>query len=88
MKFDKFKIQFKLLLTTKLGWISWGVANVITSLHWFIPFFIGFIGDNQVWYGYAAIAWGVGLSPFIPLWVFNVIIAMWINNKLRKYYKL
>jgi CHASE2 domain-containing sensor protein len=45
---------------------------------------IGFITQNPVWYGYAAAAWGIGLSPLIPLWLFNVFITIWIYNLLKK----
>jgi CHASE2 domain-containing sensor protein len=43
---------------------------------------VGFITQDNIWYGYAAAAWGIGLSPFIPLWLFNVFITIWIYNLL------
>jgi hypothetical protein len=76
--------QLKLLLTTKKGWLSWFIANIITSLHWAIPFFIGWIFDNQNLMIFAGSLWALGLSPFIPLFVINIALAFWINNLLRK----
>lgn len=77
------KEQLKLLLTTKKGWFSWIVANIITSLHWAIPLFIGWIiGDNQLM-AFAISLWGIGMLPFVPLWLINIIIALWIIKKIR-----
>ena len=87
MKFSfltKAKKEAKELLLTKEGWIAWFIANVITSLHWMILTVIGFITKDPVWYAYAASAWALGLSPFIPLIIFNVAIAIPIKNLLLK----
>lgn len=75
---QKFKQLFKQLFLTKEGLLSWFVANIFTSLHWAIPVVIGFITKDTYWYTTAAALWALGLSPFVPLWVFNVIIAVWL----------
>jgi hypothetical protein len=80
----KLKIQLKELLLTKEGWTGWIIANVITSLHWAIPVVIGFMTKESVWYIYAATTWAIGMSPFIPLWLFNIFIAVWLKNILLK----
>jgi len=84
---DKVKqlfVKLKQILLSKEGVIGWIIANIITSLHWMVLVVIGFITQNPVWYGYAAAAWGIGLSPLIPLWLFNVFITIWIYNLLKK----
>lgn len=80
----KAKREVKEILLTKEGWIAWFIANVITSLHWMILTVIGFITKDTTWYAYAASAWALGLSPFIPLTIPNIFIAIWIKNLLLK----
>jgi hypothetical protein len=80
----KAKKEVKEILLTKEGWIAWFIANVITSLHWMILTVIGFITKDSVWYAYAASAWALGMSPFVPLIIFNIAIAIPIKNLLLK----
>jgi hypothetical protein len=80
----KAKREVKEILLTKEGWIAWFIANVITSLHWIILTVIGFITKDSKWYAYAASAWALGMSPFIPLIIFNVAIAIPLKNLLLK----
>lgn len=80
----KAKHEVKEILLTKEGWIAWFIANVITSLHWIILTVIGFITKDAKWYTYAASAWALGLSPFVPLIIFNVAIAIPLKNLLLK----
>jgi hypothetical protein len=81
---NRFKIELKEILTTPEGWFSWFIANVITSLHWVIPTIIGFITKDTYWFTTAASLWAIGLSPFVPLFVFNIAIAIWFKNILLK----
>lgn len=78
------KREVKEILLTKEGWISWFVANVITSLHWIVLTVIGFITKDAIWYTYAASAWAIGMSPFVPLIILNVAIAIPLKNLLLK----
>jgi hypothetical protein len=78
------KKEVKEILLTKEGWIAWFIANVITSIHWIILTLIGFMTQDPIWFGYAASAWALGLSPFIPLTIPNIIISIWIKNLLLK----
>jgi hypothetical protein len=80
----KAKKEVKEILLTKEGWIAWFIANVITSLHWMSLTVIGFITKDPVWYAYAASAWALGLSPFVPLIIFNIAIAIPLKNLLLK----
>jgi hypothetical protein len=81
---EKAKKEIKEILLTKQGWIAWFFANVITSLHWAVLTLIGFITKDATWFTYAASAWAIGLSPFVPLFVFNIAIAIWFKNLLLK----
>ena len=80
----KAKREVKEILLTKEGWIAWFIANVITSLHWIILTVIGFITKDPKWYSYAASAWAIGMSPFVPLIILNVAIAIPLKNLLLK----
>ena len=80
----KAKREVKEILLTKEGWIAWFIANVITSLHWIILTVIGFITKDPKWYAYAASAWAIGMSPFVPLIILNVAIAIPLKNLLLK----
>ncbi len=78
----KAKQELKEIFLTWQGWVSWFIANVFTSLHWVVLIVIGFMTRDPAWYGYAAGAWAIGMSPFVPLWLFNIIIATFIKNLL------
>jgi hypothetical protein len=80
----KAKKEVKEILLTKEGWIAWFVANVMTSIHWVVPTIIGFITKDTSWYTTAAALWALGLSPFIPLIIINVAIAIPLKNLLLK----
>ena len=80
----KAKREVKEILLTKEGWIAWFIANVITSLHWIILTVIGFITKDPKWYAYAASAWAIGMSPFVPLIILNVAIDIPLKNLLLK----
>ena len=84
---DKIKnltVKLKQILLSKEGWIGWILANIITSLHWATLVVIGFVTKDPVWYAYAATAWGIGMTPFVPLWLFNILITIWIYDILTK----
>ena len=81
---EKAKKEIKEILLTKQGWIAWFFANVITSLHWMVLTIIGFITKDATWFTYAASAWAVGLSPFVPLIIPNIVLAIWFKNLLLK----
>lgn len=84
---DKIKnltVKLKQILLSKEGWIGWILANIITSLHWATLVVIGFMTQDPVWYAYAATAWGIGMTPFVPLWLFNILLTIWIYNVLTK----
>lgn len=78
------KREVKEILLTWEGWLAWFIANVITSLHWAIPAIIGFITKDTYWYTTAAALWALGISPFVPLIIINVFIAIGIKNILKR----
>jgi hypothetical protein len=83
---DKAKLTLKHLLLTKEGWLSWLIANVITSLPWIISFAIGFLFDNHRWYVIGGSIWTFIMLPITPFWILNIIIAvfiMFIKDKLN-----
>jgi len=82
--FFKAKQELKEIFLTPEGWIGWFIANVITSLHWAIPIVLGFITKDNYWYTTAAALWAIGMSPFVPLWAVNILLASWIKNLLLK----
>jgi hypothetical protein len=77
-------VKLKQILLSKEGWIGWILANIITSLHWITLVVIGFVLKDPIWYGYAASAWAIGMTPLVPLWLFNILITIWIYNVLTK----
>jgi hypothetical protein len=78
------KKQLKELLTTWQGWTGWIIANLITSLHWAIPALLGVVFQDPRLYALSGTMWAIGMSPFIPLWLFNIVIGIWIKNLLLK----
>jgi hypothetical protein len=79
---QKFKQLLKELFLTKQGWLSWLMANVVTSMGWFIPLFFGFILQNNRLYVIAGSVWTFMMLPVTPFWVLNVIIAIWLRKKI------
>lgn len=79
---QKFKLLLKELFLTKQGWVSWVVANVITSLPWLIPLILGFIFNNQKLYVIAGSIWTFVMLPITPFWVLNLMIAIWLRKKV------
>lgn len=80
----KAKQEVKEILLTKEGWIAWFVANVITSLPWFLPLAYGFVFHDDRGYMAAAAVYAFILAPFTPFWILNIIIAIWFRNLLLK----
>lgn len=72
------------MFATPQGWLSWFIANVITSLPWAIPLIYGFIFEDAKAYVIAGSIWGFVMLPITPFWMFNVIIAVWFKNILLK----
>jgi hypothetical protein len=81
---EKTKATMKQLFLTKEGWIAWIVANVITSLPWFLPLAYGFVFSDNMGYMAAAAVYAFILAPFTPFWILNVIIAVWVVKLLTK----
>ncbi len=80
----KTKILLKDLFLTKEGWISWFIANVITSLPWAIPLIYGFIFKDNNGYILAGSIWTFIMLPITPFWIFNVLIATFFVEKVFK----
>jgi hypothetical protein len=76
--------QVKIILTTKEGWISWIIANIITSLPWFLPLVYGFMFQDERGYIAAAATYAFILAPFTPFWILNVIISLFIYKQIKK----
>jgi hypothetical protein len=83
-KFQKLKKTMKELFLTKEGWFSWFIANVITSLPWIFPLIYGFVFKDERAYVLATSIWAFLLTPFAPLWIPNVLIAVWFTKLLTK----
>ena len=81
---NKLKEQLKMLIATPKGWLSWLIANVITSLPWAVPLIYGFMFKDERMYVLAASIWGFFILPFTPLWVVNLVIAVFLRNKVIK----
>lgn len=81
---EKVKSLMKQLFLTKEGWIAWFLANVITSLPWFIPLAIGFLFDKNNLYIVAGSIWTFMMLPITPFWILNVIIAVFLTKLFRK----
>jgi hypothetical protein len=74
----------KKILLTKEGWISWIIANTITSLPWFLPLAYGFVFNDERGYYTAAAVYAFILAPFTPFWILNIIIAVFFVEKVFK----
>ena len=83
-KLQKLKQSMKELFLTKEGWLSWFIANVITSLPWALPLIFGFILKNDALYTIAASVWAFMMLPLTPFWILNVIIAVFFTKLLTK----
>ena len=79
---EKFKKLLKELFLTKQGWLSWLIANVITSLVWFGPLLIGFILQNDNLIALSGAIWVFIMLPATPMWVVNVILAVWLRKSI------
>jgi uncharacterized membrane protein len=79
---QKFKLMLKELFLTKQGWLSWLVANVVTSLTWVIPALLGFLLQNNRLYIIAGSIWTFMMLPVTPFWVVNLFIAVWLRKKI------
>lgn len=78
----KLKVLLKELFLTKQGWLSWLIANVITSMVWFVPLFLGFILQNENLYAVSGAIWVFIMLPTTPMWAVNVIIAVWLRKSI------
>jgi hypothetical protein len=78
------KETIKKILLTKEGWISWIIANTITSLPWFLPLAYGFVFNDERGYYAASAVYAFILAPFTPFWILNVIIAVFFVEKVFK----
>lgn len=72
------------MLATPLGWLSWFIANVITSLPWIIPLLYGFVFKDNNGYVLAGSIWTFMMLPLTPFWILNLAVAIWIKNLLTK----
>lgn len=80
----KAKELLKGLFLTKEGWISWGIANVITSLPWFLPLVYAFLLNDSRGYILSASIWTFMMLPITPFWILNVFIAYFFLKLLNK----
>jgi hypothetical protein len=81
---EKLKQQIKMILATPKGWLSWFIANIITSLPWFLPLAYGFVFQDERGYYTAAAVYAFILAPFTPFWILNVVIAVFLRNTIIK----
>lgn len=83
-RFGVLKQQLKMLIATPKGWLSWFIANVITSLPWAIPLIYGFIFKDNNGYVIAGSIWAFMMLPLTPFWILNLAIALFLRNKVIK----
>lgn len=76
------KETLKHLFLTKEGWISWIIANAITSLPWAVPLIYGFVFKDNNAYVIAGSIWGFIMLPITPFWILNIIIAVFFVEKV------
>lgn len=81
---NNLKQQMKNLFLTKEGWISWIVANIITSLPWFLPLAYGFVFQDARGYYVAGAVYAFILAPFTPFWILNIVIAYFFMRIIWK----
>jgi hypothetical protein len=81
---NKLKEQLKMLIATPKGWFSWLMANVITSLPWALPLIYGFVFKDNNGYVIAGSIWAFIMLPVTPYWMLNVVIAVFLRNKVFK----
>jgi hypothetical protein len=72
------------MFATPQGWLSWIIANIITSIPWMLPLIYGFVFKDNNGYIIAGSIWTFMMLPLTPVWVVNVIIAVWFKNILLK----
>ena len=77
-------LQLKQLLLSPKGWLSWIIANIMTSMGWIIPLVIGFILQDTRYYAVAGGVWAFSMSPITPFWLLNLMIATFIYKKVLK----
>lgn len=72
------------MFATPQGWLSWLIANIITSMFWGMPLIYGFIFKDNRAIVVAGSIWGFMMLPITPFWILNVVIAVWFKNILLK----
>jgi hypothetical protein len=80
----KAKILLKDLFLTWQGWLSWIIANIITSLPWVLPLVYGFVLKDNNGYIIAGSVWTFIMLPVTPFWILNVLIATFFVEKVFK----
>ena len=80
----KAKILLKDLFLTWQGWLSWIIANIITSLPWALPLVYGFVFKDNNGYIIAGSVWTFIMLPVTPFWILNVLIATFFVEKVFK----
>jgi hypothetical protein len=80
----KAKELLKELFLTWQGWLSWFIANIITSLPWILPLVYGFVFKDNNGYIIAGSVWTFIMLPVTPFWILNTIIATAIVKLLIK----
>jgi hypothetical protein len=81
---NKLKNEIKDMLATPQGWLSWFLANIITSLPWFIPLALGWVLNRPNLYTVSAGIWTFVMLPITPFWILNIIIAIFLRKKVFK----
>lgn len=74
--------NLKVILLDPIGWLSWIIANVITSLVWFVPLAIGFVLNDTKLYAISGAIWLFMMNPLTPFWLLNLLIATFFYKKI------
>lgn len=81
---NKAKLELKEMFATSQGWLSWLIANIITSMFWGMPLIYGFVFKDNRAIVVAGSIWTFMMLPITPFWILNVVIAVAVKNVLIK----
>jgi hypothetical protein len=76
--------KVKEIIISPRGWMSWFIANIITSSPWLIPLIYYLITNDLKYLALSGTIWTLQMAPF-PLETFlNIAITLFIYNLIKK----
>jgi hypothetical protein len=83
-KIKAMMLEFKQILTTKIGWLSWLIVNLFWSAFWLIPLVYGFIFEDVNMYALAGAIYIFFAQPLIPMWLIVTLNVIWLYRLIKK----